>query len=75
MWVSGGAGRGGGASLPPLPSSFQQLPLGSKLSHTIPAYSYWNFQFQQPESAYIQFSFDIPRGSSIGEAERKTIRA
>ena len=30
------------------------LPLGSRLRHSIAAYSYWNFQFQQPESAYIQ---------------------
>ena len=33
---------------------FSSLPLGSRLRHSIAAYQYWNFQFQQPESAYIQ---------------------
>ena len=33
---------------------FPSLPLGSRLRHSIAAYQYWNFQFQQPESAYIQ---------------------
>ena len=56
-----------GASLPPDASSFSPLALGVKLSHSIPAYSYWNFQFEQSEPGYIQFSFLIPRGSSIGK--------
>lgn len=85
-----------GASLPPDASTFRSLPLGTRLRHEIPPYSYWNFQvhrihtninlevyicgncnffflfqFQQPESAYIQFTFSIPRGSSIGLYARR----
>ena len=56
-------------SLPPDASSFSPLPLGVRLVHTIPSYSYWNFQLEQTESGYIQFAFSIPRGSSIGESE------
>ena len=54
-------------SLPPDAGSFTPLPLGVRLVHTIPSYSYWNFQLEQTESGYIQFAFAIPRGSSIGE--------
>ena len=54
-------------SLPPDAGSFSPLPLGVRLVHTIPSYSYWNFQLEQTESGYIQFAFAIPRGSSIGE--------
>ena len=54
-------------SLPPDASSFAPLPLGVRLVHTIPSYSYWNFQLEQTESGYIQFAFAIPRGSSIGK--------
>ena len=53
-------------SLPPDAASFAPLPLGVKLVHTIPSYSYWNFQLEQTEAGYIQFAFSIPRGSSIG---------
>ena len=55
-------------SLPPDAGSFAPLPLGVRLTHTIPSYSYWNFQLEQTEAGYIQFSFSIPRGSSIGES-------
>lgn len=55
-------------SLPPDAGSFAPLPLGVRLTHTIPSYSYWNFQLEQTEAGYIQFSFAIPRGSSIGES-------
>lgn len=66
------AGPGGlsplGSSLPPDAASFSPLALGVKLSQSIPAYSYWNFQFEQSDpGGYIQFSFLIPRGSSIGK--------
>ena len=56
-------------SLPPDAGSFAPLPLGVRLTHTIPSYSYWNFQLEQTEAGYIQFTFAIPRGSSIGESE------
>ena len=57
-----------GSSLPPDAASFSPLALGVKLSQSIPAYSYWNFQFEQSDpGGYIQFSFLIPRGSSIGK--------
>ena len=56
-----------GSSLPPEAASFSPLALGVKLSQSIPAFSYWNFQFEQSEPGYIQFSFLIPRGSSIGK--------
>ena len=39
---------------------FPSLPLGSRLRHSIAAYQYWNFQFQQPESAYIQVKDSNP---------------
>ena len=58
-------------SLPPDAGSFAPLPLGVRLTHTIPSYSYWNFQLEQTEAGYIQFSFSIPRGSSIGLYARK----
>ena len=53
-------------SLPPDAASFGPLALGVALSRDIPAYSYWNFQLEQPEPGYIQLAFNIPRGSSIG---------
>ena len=58
-------------SLPPDAASFTTLPLSSHLVHTIPGYSYWNFQLEQTEPGYIQFAFSIPRGSSIGLYARK----
>ena len=60
-------------SLPPDAGSFAPLPLGVRLTHTIPSYSYWNFQLEQTEAGYIQFSFSIPRGSSIGECDTQDV--
>lgn len=58
-------------SFPPDGTTFGQISLGQKLSKVIPAYSYWNMQFYQSESAYVKFDFSIPRGASIGVYARK----
>ncbi|XP_059078932.1 teneurin-m-like isoform X2 [Tigriopus californicus] len=59
------------ASLPPDGSTFAHLVLGEKQSQVIPAYSYWNFQFQQKASVYVEFDIEVPRGSSIGLYARR----
>lgn len=58
-------------SFPPDGTTFSQISLGQKLSKVIAAYSYWNMQFYQSESAYVKFDFSIPRGASIGVYARK----
>ncbi|XP_040567553.1 teneurin-m isoform X3 [Lepeophtheirus salmonis] len=58
-------------SLPPDGTTFSHLILGQKNIRNIPPYSYWNFQFHQKISSYVELDFQIPRGSSIGIYARK----
>ncbi len=57
--------------MPPDGSTFTHLALGETQRRTVPAYSYWNFQFHQVDSAYVEFDFLVPRGSSLGVYGRK----
>ena len=43
----------------------------SRLSHTLPAYGYWNVQFYQMEAAYVHFDLWLPRGASLGFYARR----
>ena len=60
-------------NLPPDGTTFNQISLGPKqrLSHTLPAYGYWNVQFYQMEAAYVHFDLWLPRGASLGFYARR----
>ncbi|XP_062527907.1 teneurin-m isoform X6 [Bombyx mori] len=58
-------------SFPPDGTTFKQITLGEKLSKEIPPYSYWNMQFYQSQSSYVNFDYLIPRGASIGVYARR----
>ena len=57
--------------LPPDGATFTHLAIGQEQTQTMLPYSFWNFQFQQKDSSYIQLEFDVVRGSSLGLYARK----
>jgi len=59
------------SSPPPDGATFGPLTLGERQAEVVAPYSYWNLQFHQPEAAYVEFTFGIPRGASVGVYGRK----
>ena len=47
------------------------MTLGERAANVIPAYGFWNFQFHQSESAYVEFEWEVPRGAALGLFARK----
>lgn len=60
-----------GRSFPPEPSSFTQVTIGTSQKQLIPAYTYWNLQFYQPQNQYVLWVVTVPRGASIGLYARR----
>ena len=58
-------------ALPPDGTTFTHLTIGEPQTQTVLPYSFWNFQFQQKQSSYVEMEFDVVRGSSLGVYARK----
>ena len=56
---------------PPDGTTFEQVPLGRRLSRELPAYGYWNVQLYQSESGYVSLELEVPRGASLGVYARR----
>ena len=57
--------------LPPDGTTFTHMTLGEKASRSVPGYGFWNFQFHQTESSYVEFVLVLPKGTSLGLFARK----
>ena len=58
-------------NLPPDGTTFNQISLGKRLEQTLPAYGYWNVQFYQMESAFVNLDLKLPKGASLGLYARR----
>ncbi|XP_071744523.1 teneurin-m isoform X2 [Lepeophtheirus salmonis] len=58
-------------NLPPDGTTFKQINVNERYSHSISPYGYLNLQFYRKNDGYVSFELSIPRGSSLGLYARR----